>query len=1337
MRAAARLLAALYLLVLAPSCQASGVPYTRYFAKTNDKGENVADTTRMEYDTETDSSAEGNSFSNWFHHIVRNDRAGLQHNLKDLFLGGAVPLNASFQNLLESLNLTQGEAHSAQKRDLAAMAPLRPPHVPHDWDVLEANELFGHLGFPLDASCVSDKANWWYRTYDGSCNWIKAGESGQGSYGEPKSRDYGQYFYADGISEPRHGPNPRAVSNAFFKRKKEIYFEHTPLLLGLIEFVIHDVTWSQDSETECIEVPMPEDETEFAPNATFKVWRAEAAPGTGTSPQNPRENLNRATTWIDVSSLYGSTRSVAMALRSFDGGKLKTQQVPKAKAKKSSRRRGHSAAGSTTDATASEHASASKDTEAYLPFDTMGVPVRSPPGFEPAGLFAGGDPRTNEDWVMIAVHSLLLREHNRLCDILAGQRPEFDDEQLYQTTRLIMSAKFQLIANSYQMAYYEKSMPWPQDDGYPLFRQIKGENWAQMNPANNYPWPLAMKEGRPVVVSAEMAVVYRFHEFIINEFPIVDAGGNTLWNQSLFDTGFDAQGFIDAGLENVLRGITSSTIPNFKSGIDESFRSAGKYRGSPFDIATWSIVHEREQGLPTFNNYFRAYNMQKPSVVVPIRSTFEEFSTDPEAVANLKRLYKTPDDVDLVVGCQLDETMFPHTTVPTSSLIISLFNLISMGSADRFSVGYAAMRCWLVDKPWDCHPSNALEDLLWKPVPRDGFPNFRFYDDFWMQELDFQSHGQNLLWRLVTENTDIDCLQQYPLWPADADTNPVLCKPPKQKVDWRVIAATTIEITLALSKQYYVSLLAIVSMVAAAVYRLKNARAHKDGYPEVLAGWPLLGEGAAFQKDAKAVLVKGFKTLGNLNTPSRAFGIHLGPQTHYVLSHPEDLQMMRDDNPYQVYFNIDQFFKLLGAPIFLGKDTFATNLHATLLRKHLGDPAKIRAFGTTMDAAAKHFLANNALVPAGMTSITHETLSGYMDEFSTAVSARCMLGADAYDHPELVALFLKFNDAINMTMQMSSILPAWLGFIPKIQIDKSYKAFRKVFVPIIQKRRIDPDAGQDGLLDFMPWVLDVVDDDNRASDLIAISVWFGLRNLQVSVTSALLDIINEPGVADTITASLAGATLDSLDTFQYQTSAKTDVLNEKSAVGGLDTKGVAPCGGGTAGSPWALLRSATLESIRLCGTITGPARMITSPNPPPFLGSIFPFLDTRHIRLRSDPSVKLPADTVATLSTYYTHRSPSSFGPGAAQYRADRFVLESPGVGTVRNISFGLQGPRICPGQWFVQEAICIMVKEILEAYTFSPIITRLTDDDKYAYSAGVVTRKEVPVVVSRRSSPI
>lgn len=107
-----------------------------------------------------------------------------------------------------------------------------------------------------------------------------------------------------------------------------------------------------------------------------------------------------------------------------------------------------------------------------------------------------------------------------------------------------------------------------------------------------------------MVASAEMAVVYRFHEFIIASFPLKDAKNSTILEKSTFESAFDSKGFIEAGLENILSGIVATDIPNFKSGVDESFRSAGKYRGSPFDIVTWSIVHEREQGYDLFPRFF-------------------------------------------------------------------------------------------------------------------------------------------------------------------------------------------------------------------------------------------------------------------------------------------------------------------------------------------------------------------------------------------------------------------------------------------------------------------------------------------------------------------------------------------------------------------------------------------------------------------------------------------------------------------------------------------------------------------------------------------------------------
>lgn len=812
---------------------------------------------------------------------------------------------------------------------------------------------------------------------------------------------------------------------------------------------MHDVTYSLDSSTEFIDVPMPEDEDTFSQNTIFRVWRSAAIPGTGTSKENPRELVNMATTWLDISSLYGSTSNVAHALRSHTNGKLLTQEI---------------------------QARGTKKKASYLPFNSMNVPTRSRPGLDPKNLFAGGDPRTNEDWIVLGVHTLMLREHNRLCDIVLKQNPDWDDERIYQTVRLLMSAKYALIANSYQMAYWSDKMPWPRDDGFPLYRQMFNEGPLEINAANSYPWPLVTKNGRPMTVSAEMAVVYRFHEFIIPSFPIKDATNETIWEQDLFDTGFNASGFIDTGLDNVLRGVVASHIPNFKSGVDEAFRSAGLYRGQPFDVVTWSIVHEREQGLPTFNQYFRAYNLQDPAAPVPIRDTWEKFSSDPDMVANLKRLYKTPDDVDLVVGVQLDEEYFPGTTVPKSALIISLFSLFGMGNSDRFSIGFAMMHCLLVDQPWDCHPTNALEELLWKPQNVSEFSNFRFYDTFWLNELDIQAHGTNLLWRLITENSEIQCVQQSPLFPEDPVTNPILCSLPRASPDVAELELTGTEVITNLAKQYMAQIIVVLlaGVTAIAIY---NYRKNFDT-PPVMSGWPVLGEALAFQKNPLTILQQGFDKYGA--SPSRCFGIQLASFRHYVLTDRKDLEMMKKDNPHRVKFSLHQFLQSLNSSIITQKVNFDSDLHTKLIRTNFGDPKTVALFGRVIETASKEFLKRTPLARKGMPGEHAGGINDWINEYITFVVSRCVVGPDGYDNADLIRTFLKFNDDAVATMGLSTLLPGFLQFLAAFSIKKDFKMVQKLTLPIIAKRRkLAVDNRQEPV--FLDYIIDAVDDDQRAA----------------------------------------------------------------------------------------------------------------------------------------------------------------------------------------------------------------------------------------------------------------
>ena len=67
----------------------------------------------------------------------------------------------------------------------------------------------------------------------------------------------------------------------------------------------------------------------------------------------------------------------------------------------------------------------------------------------------------------------------------------------------------------------------------------------------------------------------------------------------------------------------------------------------------WSVTCLLTYGL-SIHQYPEGYAKQTPglAVDVKIRKTFEDFSTDPEMVAQLKRLCKTFDDVDFVASVQ-------------------------------------------------------------------------------------------------------------------------------------------------------------------------------------------------------------------------------------------------------------------------------------------------------------------------------------------------------------------------------------------------------------------------------------------------------------------------------------------------------------------------------------------------------------------------------------------------------------------------------------------------------------------------------------------------------------
>src|SRR5262245_36404997 len=141
--------------------------------------------------------------------------------------------------------------------------------------------------------------------------------------------------YGDGISTPAGASRmgARELSNG-------VIMQHLPedifnaegmsaFVYGFGQFLDHDLSLTNNaSPAEPFNIPVPIGDQDFDPFYTgtqvIGLNRSQTAAGTGTGVDNPRQQPNAVTAYLDGSQVYGSDPVRAAALRTFRGGLLKT-----------------------------------------------------------------------------------------------------------------------------------------------------------------------------------------------------------------------------------------------------------------------------------------------------------------------------------------------------------------------------------------------------------------------------------------------------------------------------------------------------------------------------------------------------------------------------------------------------------------------------------------------------------------------------------------------------------------------------------------------------------------------------------------------------------------------------------------------------------------------------------------------------------------------------------------------------------------------------------------------------------------------------------------------------
>ncbi|XP_063268433.1 dual oxidase 2 [Prinia subflava] len=232
--------------------------------------------------------------------------------------------------------------------------------------------------------------------------------------------------YADGVyqalQEPRV-PNARQLSNAVARGPSGLPSHRNTTVLAVF-FGFHVLLDILETETpgcpaEFLNIHIPPGDPVFDPagagGVVLPFQRIRWAAGTGQSPNNPREQTNENTGWLDGSSIYGPSHSWSDALRSFSGGQLAS----------------------------GPNRSLPRQTDGRIPMWKALDPSTGQGG--PQGIYDLGSAWGNENPFLQAESIAWFRYHNHLATALAQKHPAWSDEDLFQHARKRVIATFQSI----------------------------------------------------------------------------------------------------------------------------------------------------------------------------------------------------------------------------------------------------------------------------------------------------------------------------------------------------------------------------------------------------------------------------------------------------------------------------------------------------------------------------------------------------------------------------------------------------------------------------------------------------------------------------------------------------------------------------------------------------------------------------------------------------------------------------------------------------------------------------------------------------------------------------
>ncbi|KFP80184.1 Myeloperoxidase, partial [Acanthisitta chloris] len=439
--------------------------------------------------------------------------------------------------------------------------------------------------------------------------------------------------YEDGVSVPRGWtegrrfsgfplPLVRQVSNEIVRfptEQLQLDQQRSLMFMQWGQFIDHDLDFSPetpvifpftggpDCDTSCAKKPpcfpiqIPANDPRIR-NRRDCLPFFRSAP-TCTQGRAIRDQINALTSYLDGSVVYGSEVALANRLRD------RSRQLGLLAVNHKFTDRG----------------------KAYMPFG----PIRKEPCLKASGAaripcFMAGDTRASEMLELACMHTLFVREHNRLAVSLKRLNPHWNDEKLYQEARKILGAMIQIIT-------YRDYLPLLLGCRFQsLIPRYRGYN-ESVDPRISNVFTLAFRFAHAAIPPT----VGRLNENYKPIRPEIPLGTSffAVW-RIIQEGGIDP--YLRSLMANQAKLMTQKqmVVDELRDRLFEQVERIG------FDLPALNMQRSRDHGLPGYNSWRQFCGLSQPSGVKSLGRVLR----NQKLARKFLRLYGTPKNIDIWIG---------------------------------------------------------------------------------------------------------------------------------------------------------------------------------------------------------------------------------------------------------------------------------------------------------------------------------------------------------------------------------------------------------------------------------------------------------------------------------------------------------------------------------------------------------------------------------------------------------------------------------------------------------------------------------------------------------------